>query len=40
MVESSSLLALHNALAISKIMRHEFPNDWYASLSTYSLDWI
>jgi hypothetical protein len=29
-VEPAPLLALHNALMIAKIMRFEFPQDWYA----------
>ncbi|KAJ5818437.1 hypothetical protein N7474_004028 [Penicillium riverlandense] len=29
MVEPASLLALHNSLMIAKIMRYEFPHDWY-----------
>jgi hypothetical protein len=28
-VEPAPLLALHNSLMIAKIMRFEFPQDWY-----------
>lgn len=31
-VEPAPLLALHNALMIAKVMRYEFPQDWYATL--------
>lgn len=30
-VEPAPLLALHNSLMIAKIMRYEFPHDWYAT---------
>lgn len=30
-VEPAPLLALHNALMIAKIMRQEFPHDWYVA---------
>ncbi|KAF7589321.1 hypothetical protein BBP40_004474 [Aspergillus hancockii] len=33
-VEPAPLLALHNALMISKIMRHEFPQDWPDGISS------
>jgi hypothetical protein len=32
-VEPAPLLALHNSLMIAKIMRFEFPQEWYASCS-------
>ncbi|KAI9375715.1 armadillo-type protein [Aspergillus egyptiacus] len=32
-VEQAPLLALHNALVIAKIMRHEFPQDWPDGIS-------
>ncbi|GAD98972.1 hypothetical protein ANI_1_536164 [Paecilomyces variotii No. 5] len=33
-VEPAPLLALHNALAIAKIVRHEFPQDWPEAIPT------
>ncbi|KAJ5625877.1 hypothetical protein N7510_002186 [Penicillium lagena] len=30
-VEPTQLLALHNSLMIAKIMRYEFPHDWYVT---------
>ncbi|KAB8260597.1 armadillo-type protein [Aspergillus pseudonomiae] len=33
-VEPAALLALHNALMISKIMRYEFPQDWPDGISS------
>lgn len=33
-VEPAPLLALHNSLMIAKIMRFEFPQDWYVNYST------
>ncbi|KAL2826828.1 armadillo-type protein [Aspergillus cavernicola] len=32
-VEPAPLLALHNALAIAKMMRHEYPQDWPGGIS-------
>lgn len=31
-VEPAPLLALHNSLMIAKIMRFEFPHDWYGKI--------
>jgi hypothetical protein len=32
-VEPAPLLALHNSLMIAKIMRFEFPQDWYVNIT-------
>lgn len=36
-VEPAPLLALHNSLMIAKIMRFEFPQDWYVNYSVSSI---
>jgi hypothetical protein len=33
--ETQDYLVTHAALALSKVARYEFPNDWYAGLLFY-----
>jgi len=35
--EPERQLALQNALMVAKILRYEFPHDWYASQDNYGV---